>query len=202
MPETVLDEFDCSDNFLTLINDEQYVNNLTYLCCANNKLIELPNNLKSSPLRELYCYNNKLENLPLPNTIQVLHCQNNSIVRLPGIYFTNLDTMDCSHNKLIDLQLYRCHKLKKCDASHNDITKLTLLSKRVKWSLGHNPIIVMDILRNKHLIRCKDINSLHLVEKYPFRKHIPVTFDIRQYIESFFWIDIELVVKQHDQTQK
>jgi Leucine-rich repeat (LRR) protein len=188
MPGTGIDWLDCSDNQLISITDGHYVRNVTYLCCANNKLTELPIELEKSPLCELYCYNNQLTRLPvLPLTLEVLHCQDNQITRLPSIYLTKLDTVDCSHNKLIELPI--CNNIKTFDASHNQITHIDKLSKNISWSLGHNPIYLEHILQNKHLMEFKDIHSLHLVEKYPFRKRIPVTFAIRQYIESFFWLD-------------
>ena len=177
---------DCSDNQLTSIANAQYVQNITYLCCANNMITELPNELEESGLCELYCYNNRLTKLPLlPKTLEVIHCQNNQLTQLPCIYFTNLVTVDCSHNKLIELPL--CNNIETFNASHNQITHINKLSKNICWSLGNNPIYLGYLLQNPHLMGFKDIHSLHLVEKHPFRKRIPVTFNIRQYIESFFW---------------
>jgi len=185
-----LTELDCSDNLLCSIPSE-YVENLTYLCCANNKLTELPNDIEhSTNLEELYCYNNKLTKLPiLPDTLLELHCQHNLLTILPPIFNSDLEVVDCSHNQLTKLPIIRMKScLKKFNASHNCITRIEVLNKKIKWSIGNNPIKMDCLLHNKHLVRYREIRSLNLVEKHPLRKCVPVTFDLGQYVKSFLWL--------------
>ena len=95
--------------------------NIVYLNCDRNELIDLPilpkyltilhcsyNNLVNLPilpnnLINLHCYYNKLIDLPiLPNCLEILYCLENKLINLPKLS-NNLRRLRCEDNKLINL---------------------------------------------------------------------------------------------------
>ena len=182
-------ELDCSDNLLTEINPS-FTHNLTYLCCSNNYLSELPSNLSHAPLNELYCYGNVLTRLPkLPSCLLELHCEDNKLYYLPSIYLTSLEVVNCSNNNITTFPLAINKQLKQFNATNNQIQRIGKLRKNVKWSLENNPILLDGLIQNKHIMGFKELHAIKLTEKHAFRKKIPVTFNITDYISSFFWLE-------------
>jgi Leucine-rich repeat (LRR) protein len=77
---------------------------LQIICCYDNQLTKLPENMPAS-LHSLYCNNNQLTELPenMPASLYEIYCFNNHLTRLPENMPASLQKIGCSINQLTKL---------------------------------------------------------------------------------------------------
>lgn len=129
-------------SFKELLEDDNY-NDIEYLQCSNNNLIELPRLPRW--LKILHCCNNKINIIGnLPDTLTFLNCSNNNIRILENLP-NKLEKLICSGNKLTRLvNLPDSIRVLRCSNNLLKIIDMKLLNKYKGFiHYENNPLIII-----------------------------------------------------------
>lgn len=150
IPKPFVEDFDSWEEH----GDEEDIK-LEYLNCSNNKLTKLPDenpladefspnsfpNKLPNTLEVLICNNNNLDSLPelLPARLIYLSCTNNNITSLPiqeeSLYswatLNNLNMLYCNNNNINELP-FLPRNLTNLNCSNNNMTKITAFPPNLK----------------------------------------------------------------------
>ena len=126
-------------------------NDILYINCGDNNLVELPPNLPQS-LIELYCDSNNLTELPedLPQSLQKLLCFNNKLITIGSKIPASLQELDCGNNRLTKLPTNLPQSLQTLYCNNN---KLVALPPNLPQSL--------------QVLWCSDNNLVELPPNWP-----------------------------------
>ena len=92
---------DISSNFLMKLDTSRLPLTLVELICNNNDLCYIGDLSKFTQLKVVNVNNNNLEYLPkMPQSLEILWCNNNKIKHLIDIKEMSLIHLDCSNNNL------------------------------------------------------------------------------------------------------
>ena len=132
---------------------------IKYLDCHNNKLINLP--MLPNNLIKLYCEWNNLINLSiLPNSLIILFCELNYLINLP-ILSNSLNILSCYNNKLNNLPILPNNLIN----LYCDNNKFNYLPKI-----------------NKHIKICYDVYKIKFIDEYNLNvKYIKINIYIYNY---------------------
>lgn len=125
-------------------------NNLKYLDCSNNKLMELPN--ISSSIIEIDCSNNYINNIDQISKLSLkrLNCINNNIKEIIN---NSIDILYCSENSITNIN---CPLVEQLYCNKNNLKKINL-NKHIKIvDCSHNKLVEID------LSQCNIIEELYI----------------------------------------
>jgi uncharacterized repeat protein (TIGR01451 family) len=132
----------CNDNLL--VNLPNLPNSLVYLICRSNQLTSLP--VLPAGLTNLDCGTNLLNSLPtLPGALKVLNCQLNQLTSLPSLP-DSLMVLECHANSLNSLPLLP-NTVYDLYCSSNQLTNLPPLPDSLKFLVcDYNQINSLPVL--------------------------------------------------------
>ena len=134
----------------------QFVTNLIFLRCENNKLTDLDLK-KCTKLKVLHCWQNNLATLNVTQNkdLTELYCDKNKLTELDISNNTQLETLNCFTNKLTTLNVSKHKKLEYLNCYGNKLNKLDV-TKNVKLKelrIQDTNISSVDVSKNVELIR-------------------------------------------------
>lgn len=159
-----------SDNINNLQGIE-YFENLQFLACGENELVELDTS-KNKELEILLCDHNLLTKLDVSRNLKLttLACNGNSLTDLDLSCNSKLKQLHCQNNHLRKLDVSKNYGLKALDCSHNPLQELDITNNSGLEELNCETTMLMslDLSANANLkkLNCENtvISTLSIME--------------------------------------
>lgn len=176
-----------------------------------NALTELPNLLKFLKLKKLLCYGNELIELDLsilPDTLEVLICNDNNIKKITGEFPSKLSRFECKNNKLKYITNLP-DSLKFLCCSENKLSYLPKLPKNLlHLEVNKNQLYELPILPDKiQILNCNNNNlsclpylpnslqEIYYILNYSMKRY-PKLDDYKRIVNNFKFLYLTLKIKK------
>lgn len=157
-------------NFINNIDNICNLTNLEYLNISYNDLIVLPNLSKLKKLKILNCTNNFLRKIiKLPNSLELLNCSYNKLIKLGPFLPNSLRKLFCFYNKLENISTFN-KKLEICHCYGNNLKTLPKINKNLKILFCFDNKLI-ELPELKHALKLKELycqqNNIKIMPELP-----------------------------------